>query len=149
MPDPQNVQNSLALFAISNARSTNEKVPPSQELKNLFKIGKKPRPLATKESNFINKPGGFAKDSLRNHVSYKEAHSVGKSKCPEFAMNLSPVNLEAPNLGISRIPGGFSGMQNFSYPGDLHKMGQVMQQERTRRPCRRTMADFPVDMPLF
>jgi hypothetical protein len=149
MPDPQNVENSLALFAMSNARSTNKKVPPSQELKNLFKIGKKPRPLATKESNFINKSGSFAKDSLRNYVSYKEDPSDGQSKCPEFAMNLSTVNLEAPNLGSSGIPGSFSGMHDYSHPGDMHKMGQVMQQARTRRPCSRTMADFPVDMPLF
>ena len=79
MPDSENVENSLALFGMSNAKSTNEKVPPSQELKNLFKKGKKPRPLATKESNFFNKSSSFAKDSVRNHVTYKEDPGVRQS----------------------------------------------------------------------
>jgi hypothetical protein len=64
-------------------------------------------------------------------------------------MNLSPKNREAPNLGSSGIPGSFSGMHDYSHSGDMHKMPQVMHYPRSGRPCSRTMADFPVDMPLF
>jgi hypothetical protein len=56
MPDSKNVENSLGLFGMSNAKSPNEKFPPNQELKNLFKKGKKPWLSAIKESNFINNP---------------------------------------------------------------------------------------------